>query len=91
MVEGSRNSGASEQNVVTGESQASNGQWPSNGGIGIAMPNGALGMNGMNGALPMDFGQMMPYMMNGMPKNLMGAFPNMMGSYNPRDCLKRCN
>lgn len=52
------------------------------------MPNGTLGMNGMNGALPMDFGQMMPYMMNGMPNNLMGAFPNMMGSYINRDCVK---
>lgn len=55
------------------------------------MPNGTLGMNGMNGALPMDFGQMMPYMMNGMSNNLMGAFPNMMGSYNTRDCVKCCN
>lgn len=73
------------------ESQAPNGQWPSNAGAGIAMPNGALGMNGINGALSMDFSQMMPYMMNGMPNNLMGGFSNMMGSYHSVDCLEDCN
>jgi len=92
QTEGRRNSGAPEQNAATGEPQATNGQWSSTGGTGIAMPNGVLRMNGMNGALPMDFGQMMPYMMNGMSQNnLMGAFPNMMGLYKPIHFLKVYN
>lgn len=56
-----------------------NGQWAANGVAGLAMPNGALGMSGMNGALPIDYSQMMQFMPNGMPNNMMGAFPNMMG------------
>ena len=43
------------------------------------MPNGTANINGLNGVLPMDFSQMMQYMPNGMPNNMMSAFPNMIG------------
>ena len=54
-------------------------QWPANGATGLAMSNGITNINGMNGVLPMDFTQMMQYMPNGIPNNMMSAFPNMIG------------
>ena len=49
------------------------------------MNNGTYGFDGVNGGFPgmgmnssTDFGQMMPFMPNGMPHNPMGVFPNMM-------------
>ncbi|MCJ1401226.1 hypothetical protein MMC11_004438 [Xylographa trunciseda] len=74
-----RDSGVSNPMAESAEAQSMSMQWPVNGATGLAMPNGAPNMNGMNGVLPLDFSQMMQYMPNGMPTNMMGAFPNMMG------------
>ncbi|MCJ1379447.1 hypothetical protein MMC17_002548 [Xylographa soralifera] len=74
-----RDSGASNPTAEGIEIQLIGTQWPVNGATGLAMSNGALNMNGLNGGLPMDFSQMMQYMPNGMPNNMMNAFPNMIG------------
>ncbi|MCJ1389408.1 hypothetical protein MMC18_002265 [Xylographa bjoerkii] len=77
--DGRRDSGASNPTAERTEAQSMSAQWPVNGAIGLAMSNGVPNMNGLNGVLPMDFSQMMQYMPNGMPNNMMGAFPNVMG------------
>lgn len=81
QADGVKDSGSMEQNGGVGEPQSSIGQWPLNGGSGMAMPNGALALNGVNAVLPMDLSQMMQYMPGGMPNSLMGAYPNTMGAY----------
>lgn len=70
-----------------GELQHQNGQWPTFSGVGPTM-NGAFGFNNVGGGMNMDFGQMMQLMPNGIPNgmpntisnNVMGTFPNMMGT-----------
>lgn len=59
------------------------GQWSQGGGAG--MTNTGLGFE-MNGGFPNmanmgmgDFNQMMQFMPNGMPNNMMGQFSNMLG------------
>ena len=78
---------ASEQQEESVEPIALDGQWSTNGDAGMAMSNVSIGVNGMNGASPMDFTQLIQYIPNGIPSNLMGAFPNMMGSQ-MLPCLK---
>ena len=73
----------SEHQSTTGENQ----QLAANNGFEQGMNSGALGFDGANSGFPNmglngmgDFSQMMPFMPNGMPNNMMGAFPNMMGA-----------
>ena len=71
-----------------GKHPEQNGQWESNGDIGQGGPNGNFPFGAMSGGFPNigingtpDFNQMMPFMANGMPNNLMGTFPNMMSKH----------
>ncbi|KAL8870157.1 MAG: hypothetical protein Q9174_003735 [Haloplaca sp. 1 TL-2023] len=64
------------------QSQVTNGQWPMGGGMGPGMNSSGYGFEGMNQGFPGmpfnntgDFSSMMQFM----PNNAMGAFPNMMG------------
>lgn len=50
-----------------------------NGSFGFDATNGGfpnMGLNGMG-----DFSQMMQFLPNGMPNNMMNSFPNMMGKH----------
>lgn len=58
-----------------------------NNGLGMGMNGAGFGLEGTNGGfLNMglngmgDMNQMMQFMPNGMPNNMMGMVPNMMGS-----------
>ena len=63
-----------------------NEQWAASNGLGM---NGVgFGFDGTNGGFPNlgfngvgDFNQMMQFMPNGMPNNMMGTIPNMMGKH----------
>ena len=65
------------------QQQATNGQWPMGGDMGQGVSNSGYGFEGMNQGFPNmpfnntgDFSSMMQFM----PNNAIGAFPNMMGS-----------
>jgi len=61
-------------------------------GLGMGVNGAGVGFDGMNGAFPNmgmngmgDFNQMMQFMPNGMPNNMMGMVPTMMGTRTPKD------
>ncbi|KAL8948351.1 MAG: hypothetical protein Q9222_005461 [Ikaeria aurantiellina] len=62
--------------------QGMNGQWPAGNGMAPGINGSGYGVNGMNSGFPnMAMGNFSDYnaMMQFMPNNAMGAFPNMMG------------
>ena len=81
-----------EQPKAQGPTNFENGQWPQSNASG--MTNTGFGFE-TNGGFPNmanmgmgDLNQMMQLMPNGMPNNMMGQFPNMMGM-SPPQCSKR--
>ncbi|KAL8685462.1 MAG: hypothetical protein Q9218_007745, partial [Villophora microphyllina] len=70
------------QNQQNGQTQVGNPQWPAGQGVGQGITGGGFGFEGMNAGFPnmainnpADFNSMMQFM----PNNAMGGFPNMMG------------
>ena len=70
-----------EQTKQQEQAKGVNGAWPQGNGAGFSLEamNGGFANVGNMGIG--DFNQMMQFMPNGMPNNMMGQFPNMMGMH----------
>lgn len=72
-----------QQEQAMGQSE----KWASGNSLGQGINNAGFGFDGTNAGFPNmgfngvgDMNQMMQFMPTGMPSNIMGSFPNMMGT-----------
>lgn len=75
-----------DQALNQNQLQNQNAQWAMSNGLGMGINGAGFGLEGMNGGLSNmgfngmgDTNQMMQFMQSGIPNNMMGMVPNMMG------------